>query len=47
MKIRAAQRNDSEKISNLISGLSRKFIIKEFSVEGGEYLLSTMTLNKR
>lgn len=43
MKIRAAQTNDVENISDLITILSRKFIIKEFSAEGGEYLLSTMT----
>ncbi len=43
MKIRAAQGHDIEKISDLISVLSRKFIINELSIEGGEYLLSTMT----
>jgi GNAT superfamily N-acetyltransferase len=43
LKIRAAQSHDAEKISDLISVLSRKFIVSEFSIEGAEFLLSTMT----
>ena len=43
MKIRAALLTDSEDISELISGLSAKFITGEFSSAGRAHLLSTMT----
>ena len=43
MKIRAAIPDDSEGISKLICGLVEKFIVREFSSQGRDFLLSTMT----
>ena len=43
MKIRAAIPEDSENISKLICGLVEKFIAGEFSSQGRDFLLSTMT----
>ena len=43
MGIRAAVVGDSESISKLICKLSVKFITTEFSSQGREFLLSTMT----
>ena len=43
MRIRAALLTDSENISELVSGLSAKFITGEFSSAGRAHLLSTMT----
>lgn len=43
MRIRAAVPEDSESISQLICGLVEKFIAREFSAQGREFLLSTMT----
>jgi GNAT superfamily N-acetyltransferase len=43
MKIRAARPGDSERISQLLCELSTKFITGDFSPEGAQYLLETMT----
>lgn len=43
VRIRAALPVDSEEISELISGLSKKFITGEFSSSGKDFLLGTMT----
>lgn len=43
MRTRAAILTDSENISELISGLSAKFITGKFSSTGRAHLLSTMT----
>jgi len=43
MRIRAAWPGDSKDISELISGLSDRFITDAFSPTGREHLLSTMT----
>ena len=43
MRIRAALLTDSKDISELISGLSAKFITGEFSSVGRAHLLDTMT----
>ncbi len=43
MRIRAALPADAKDISELISGLSVKFITEKFSSAGGAHLLSTMT----
>lgn len=43
MRIRAALPDDSEAISKLICGLVEKFIAEEFSSQGRDFLLSTMT----
>ena len=43
LKIRAAVPEDSENISKLVCGLVEKFITDEFTPQGREFLLSTMT----
>ena len=43
MKIRAALQDDAKEISQLISCLTAKFITDNFSPEGKEHLISTMT----
>jgi ribosomal protein S18 acetylase RimI-like enzyme len=43
VRIRAALPVDSKEISELITGLSEKFITEEFSSRGKDHLLSTMT----
>ena len=43
LRIRAAVPEDSESICKLICGLVEKFIAKEFSSQGIDFLLSTIT----
>jgi len=45
LRIRAAKPEDSESISKLICGLVEKFIAGDFSPQGREFLLSTMTVD--
>lgn len=43
LKIRVATPGDSKNISLLICGLVEKFVVKEFSTQGRDFLLSTLT----
>jgi N-acetylglutamate synthase-like GNAT family acetyltransferase len=43
MKIRVARQDDAKDISQLISCLTAKFITDDFSPEGKDHLISTMT----
>jgi ribosomal protein S18 acetylase RimI-like enzyme len=43
LKIRVAAAGDAENISQLICGLVEKFVVKEFSTQGRDFLLSTLT----
>ncbi|MDX2428190.1 MAG: GNAT family N-acetyltransferase [Xanthomonadales bacterium] len=45
LRIRAAVPEDSESISKLLCGLVEKFIAKELSLQGRDFLLSTMTVD--
>jgi len=45
LRIRAATPEDSESISKLICDLVEKFIARDFSSQGREFLLSSMTAN--
>jgi ribosomal protein S18 acetylase RimI-like enzyme len=45
LRIRTAVPEDSESISSLICVLVEKFIANEFSAQGRDFLLSTMTAN--